>query len=168
MDCFMRTAALIIIFTIGLACTVTLPRAPVDGTVVQSAGAHPGIDFGGPPWPIDGKPVTSVCRGRVAYAATGWNGGCGTMVSIVHDNGYKSEYCHLSGLAVSSGQIVGTGQLVGWVGSTGKSTGPHLHLQFFHNGVLLVNELNGAFPSGKTVAQGSLWGAGLDPALSCP
>ena len=168
MNRYLRSAGLFVLLVVGFSCLPPLLRAPVDGTVTQGAGSHPGIDFGGPPWPIDGKPVTSVCRGRVVYAANGWNGGCGNMVSVQHENGYKSDYCHLRAVAVYSGQDVGTGQLLGWVGSTGNSTGPHLHLQFWRNGVLLINEMNGAFPYGRTIPQGSAWGAGLNPPLSCP
>jgi hypothetical protein len=147
-----------------------LPRAPVEGTVTTPAGAHPGIDFGGPPFPMEGKPVGSICTGTVVFASgdNSWNGGCGNMVSIQHDLGYKSDYCHLSRVDVFTGQQVGSGQIIGAVGNTGNSQGAHLHLQFWLNGVLQVDALNGGFPLGTTFTLGQLWGGGLNPPLNCP
>lgn len=168
----MRNAALLTVIcgVLGgvLAGCLPLPRAPVEGTVTQGAGSHPGIDFGGPPFPMEGKPVASICTGTVVFAATGWNGGCGNMISIQHDLGYKSDYCHLSRIDVFTGQQVGSGQIIGAVGNTGNSQGAHLHLQFWLNGVLQVGPLNAAFPVGTSFALGQLWGGGLDPALNCP
>jgi hypothetical protein len=145
-----------------------LPRAPVEGTVTQGAGSHPGIDFGGPPFPMDGKPVVSICQGTVVYVDYGWNNGCGYMVSIQHDSGYKSDYCHLSAINVYYGQVVGSGEVIGAVGATGNAQGAHLHFQFWRNGALQIDYMNGAFPLGQTFVLGQAWGAGLDPVLSCP
>jgi murein DD-endopeptidase MepM/ murein hydrolase activator NlpD len=61
--------------------------------------------------------------------------GCGNHVIIVHGNGWTSLYCHMSSLAVSDGQVVGRGQYIGNEGSTGNSSGPHLHFQIELNGV---------------------------------
>lgn len=165
---YLRSAGLFVLLVVGFSCLPPLLRAPVDGTVTQGAGSHPGIDFGGPPFPMEGRPIGSICRGRVVYAANGWNGGCGNMVTVQHESGYKSDYCHMKAVAVSTGQYVGTGQLLGWVGNTGHSYGAHLHLQFWRNGVLLVKELNDTFPVGRLITLGSAWGAGLNPPLSCP
>ena len=137
------------------------PRTPVDGVVTQAAGSHPGIDMA----EALGRPIIAICRGTVVYA--GPAGNCGNLIEINHDNGYKTRYCHLSGFAVRPGPV-GTGQVIGFVGSTGYSTGPHLHFELYHDGVFLPAQLNAAFPLGSTVHQGAPWGGGLDPALPCP
>lgn len=82
---------------------------------------HEGVDYGAPP----GTPVWSVGDGKVRLA--GWNGGCGKTVIIRHRNGYETVYCHLSRYAVSAGKSVSQKQVIGFVGSTGLATGPHLH-----------------------------------------
>ncbi len=83
--------------------------------------AHEGVDYGAP----TGTPIWAVGDGQVKLA--GWNGGCGRTVILRHRNGYETVYCHLSGLAVSSGKPVSQKQVIGWVGATGLATGPHLH-----------------------------------------
>ena len=65
--------------------------------------------------------------GRVSEA--GYNGGYGNMVEIDHGNGLTTRYGHLSSVGVSEGQVVETGAMLGRVGSTGRSTGPHLHYE---------------------------------------
>lgn len=81
---------------------------------------HLGVDYGAP----TGTPVLSSAAGRVVLA--GRNGGFGKMVKIRHPNGYTTGYAHLSRILVKGGQAVEQGQVVGRVGSTGVSTGPHL------------------------------------------
>ncbi len=76
-----------------------------------------------------GTPVLSAAPGRVAIASYGWDGGWGNTVTVCYGDGTCSRYGHLSSLAVGSGQSVGQGQLIGQSGSTGNSTGPHLHYQ---------------------------------------
>lgn len=76
-----------------------------------------------------GTPVLSAAPGRVAIASYGWDGGWGNTVTVCYGDGTCSRYGHLSWLAVGSGQSVGQGQLIGRSGSTGNSTGPHLHYQ---------------------------------------
>jgi murein DD-endopeptidase MepM/ murein hydrolase activator NlpD len=73
--------------------------------------------------------------GRVIF--TGWNGGYGKSIIIEHDKGYKTLYGHLSQIKVRQGQKVSAGKIIGRVGSTGLSTGPHLHFTLWHNGKLI-------------------------------
>ncbi len=83
--------------------------------------AHEGVDYGAPV----GTPIWAVGDGRVVQA--GPNGGCGKSVTIKHRNGLETLYCHMSAVAVSAGKQVEQKQIIGYVGSTGLSTGPHLH-----------------------------------------
>jgi murein DD-endopeptidase MepM/ murein hydrolase activator NlpD len=92
-------------------------RHPLSGYVQQ----HPAIDYGAP----SGTPVWAVGDGAVRSA--GWLGDCGKAVVLRHRNGLETLYCHLSGVAVNAGAHVAQKQVIGWVGSTGASTGPHLH-----------------------------------------
>ena len=89
---------------------------------------HSGIDLAAPA----GTPVVATADGIVGEAA--WNGGYGLYVAIAHAGGMQTRYGHLSQLAVSAGQAVTAGQLIGYVGSTGRSTGPHLHYELRLNG----------------------------------
>jgi murein DD-endopeptidase MepM/ murein hydrolase activator NlpD len=88
-----------------------------------SSGYHTGVDFSAP----SGTTVRSVGPGTVVSA--GWAGAYGNEVVIKHTDGRYSQYAHLSTLTVSAGQAVTGGQQIGTVGSTGNSTGPHLHLE---------------------------------------
>ena len=74
-----------------------------------------------------GDPVRATAAGTVEVA--GWNGGYGKMVEIDHGNGFSTRYGHLSEVEVKAGQTVRTGQVIGKIGSTGRSTGPHLHYE---------------------------------------
>jgi murein DD-endopeptidase MepM/ murein hydrolase activator NlpD len=65
----------------------------------------------------------------------GWDGGYGYAVRISHGNGIVSVYAHLSAINVSAGQQAGKGDVIGRVGSTGQSTGPHLHYEVRVNGI---------------------------------
>ncbi len=84
---------------------------------------HPGIDFR----EAAGTPVRATADGKIEEAA--YNGGYGNMVDIDHSNGVVTRYGHMSSLAVSEGQSVRAGDVIGYVGSTGRSTGPHLHYE---------------------------------------
>jgi murein DD-endopeptidase MepM/ murein hydrolase activator NlpD len=64
----------------------------------------------------------------------GWNGGYGRMVEVDHGQGFTTRYAHLSQILISAGQKLDTGDLVGRTGSSGRSTGPHLHYEVRHNG----------------------------------
>jgi murein DD-endopeptidase MepM/ murein hydrolase activator NlpD len=89
---------------------------------------HTGIDFGAP----YGSPIYATSDGVVSYA--GRKGGYGNFVQINHGGGLATGYGHMSRLATSSGQRVRQGQIIGYVGSTGLSTGPHLHYELYRNG----------------------------------
>jgi len=93
--------------------------------------AHMGVDYGAP----IGTPVWAVGDGVVRQA--GWNGGCGKSVTLRHRNGLETLYCHLSSVAVSAGKAVSQKQVIGAVGSTGLSTGPHLHYAVLRGGAYL-------------------------------
>lgn len=97
---------------------------PIFETVRQ----HTGIDFSGGA----GTPVKAAGEGTVAVAGT--RGGYGITVILDHGNGLATVYAHLSGVAVTEGAKVTRGQVVGYVGSTGLSTGPHLHFEVRSNG----------------------------------
>lgn len=97
-----------------------------------------------------GTPIKSVGDGKVVSA--GWNSqGYGYLVSIRHNSTYSTNYAHMSKILVKSGQAVKQGQVIGKVGSTGLSTGPHLHFEIVQNGVK-VNPLKVDIPAGKAVA----------------
>ncbi|HEX8742319.1 MAG TPA: peptidoglycan DD-metalloendopeptidase family protein [Thermoleophilaceae bacterium] len=107
---------------------------PVHGPLTSGFGErwgrmHTGLDFGAP----SGAPVGAAGRGTVVSA--GWNsGGYGNLVVIQHRLGFQTWYAHLSSVSVSAGQGVSGGTRIGAVGSTGHSTGPHLHFEVRHNG----------------------------------
>lgn len=88
-----------------------------------SRGYHTGLDFAAP----TGTPVVAAMSGTVVSA--GWEGAYGNAIVIQHANGVMSRYAHLSSISVGSGQSVGSGAQIGSVGSTGNSTGPHLHFE---------------------------------------
>jgi murein DD-endopeptidase MepM/ murein hydrolase activator NlpD len=114
-------------------------RMPVQGRMTSPFGyrihpilgyrrLHTGIDFGAPM----GTPIVASAPGQVASA--GWDGGYGKAVRLNHGGGVLTLYGHMSRLAVSPGQRVAAGQVLGYVGSTGMSTGPHLHYEVHVNG----------------------------------
>lgn len=89
---------------------------------------HAGIDFAAP----YGSPIYAATDGRVIYA--GRHGGHGNYVKISHGNSLATGYAHMSRIAARSGQYVRRGEIIGYVGSTGLSTGPHLHYELYRNG----------------------------------
>ncbi|MEL7444551.1 MAG: M23 family metallopeptidase [Pseudomonadota bacterium] len=112
--------------------------APVPGPVSSNYGMrrhpilgyrrlHAGMDFRA----RHGTPIVAVTDGRVMSA--GRSGGCGITVKLDHGS-LQTRYCHMSRMAVSRGQNVRRGQVIGYVGSTGLSTGPHLHYEVYRNG----------------------------------
>lgn len=86
---------------------------------------HNGIDFAGPV----GTPIFSTAPGKVI--ASGWAGGYGRRIAINHGYGLMTLYGHLWRFKVRPGKWVKRGQLIGWMGSSGRSTGPHLHYAIF-------------------------------------
>ena len=93
------------------------------------AAVHKGLDFAGP----EGTKVSSVAAGLVTFA--GERSGFGQMVEINHGNGLSTRYCHSEKLLVKQGDMVRKGQEVALIGSTGRSTGPHLHFEVLRDGV---------------------------------
>jgi len=107
---------------------------PVLGPVTSPFGTrwgrtHEGIDIGAP----SGTAIRAAAAGTVIYA--GWLGGYGNLVVVDHGNGLATAYGHQSSVAAGTGQAVSQGQVIGYVGSTGHSTGPHLHFEVRVNGV---------------------------------
>jgi murein DD-endopeptidase MepM/ murein hydrolase activator NlpD len=93
-----------------------------------AAAMHAGLDFKGPV----GTPILAAAKGKVVLA--GFNGGYGNSVEIRHANGLVTRYAHLSGVHVRRGQMVERGVQIGRMGSTGRSTGSHLHFEVRLNG----------------------------------
>jgi murein DD-endopeptidase MepM/ murein hydrolase activator NlpD len=114
--------------------------APVFGRITSGFGArrhpilgytrmHSGIDFAAG----YGSPIYATSDGVVQFA--GWHGGHGNFVKLAHGGGLGTGYGHMSRIAVSAGSRVSRGQVIGYVGSTGLSTGAHLHYEMYRNGV---------------------------------
>lgn len=124
----------------GVAIQKGLMRTPVDGARLSSgfgmrrhpilgySRMHRGIDFAA----ASGTPILAAAAGRIEFA--GWNKGYGKFVRINHGNGLATGYAHLRDFTVKAGQRVTQGQIIGRVGSTGMSTGPHLHYELYRNG----------------------------------
>jgi murein DD-endopeptidase MepM/ murein hydrolase activator NlpD len=107
---------------------------PVNGTVVSGFGMrwgrlHEGIDITVP----TGTPIWAAAAGTVIHA--GWLGGYGNLVVVDHGNGLATAYAHASAILVAVGQQVAQGETVALVGSTGNSSGPHLHFEVRVNGI---------------------------------
>lgn len=94
----------------------------------EHAEFHPGIDFKGD----RGDIAHCTANGRVVF--TGWMGGYGNCVRVAHNNGYETLYGHLSRITVREGQQISVGDKVGEIGSTGRSTGNHLHYEVRKDG----------------------------------
>ncbi|KTE21461.1 hypothetical protein ATE67_07795 [Sphingopyxis sp. H050] len=124
---------------------------PTNGRVTSTFGMrrhpilgykrmHSGIDFGGG----YGAPIYAVTDGTVVIA--GRHGGFGNYVKLSHGGGLGTGYGHMSRIAVRPGQRVARGQVIGYIGSTGLSTGPHLHYELYRNGIA-VNPASVTFVS---------------------
>ena len=105
--------------------------SPYGGRMAPVGGGydwHPGIDIA-----VDfGTPVYASAAGTVEQA--GWNGGYGRYVKLDHGNGYETAYGHMSGIAVTEGEAVRKGDIIGFAGSSGYSTGPHIHFEVLVDG----------------------------------
>jgi murein DD-endopeptidase MepM/ murein hydrolase activator NlpD len=139
----------------------TLQR-PVPGTVSSNFGMrrhpilgysrmHKGIDFRAG----YGTPILAATDGRVIRA--GWAGGYGQQVRLAHSDGISTSYSHMSRIVARPGALVRQGQVIGYVGSTGLATGPHLHYELYKNGVAVnpasVHFISRAQLSGEDLAR---------------
>ena len=113
---------------------------PTDGTITTYFGevgplsphGHPGLDVAA----SEGTPIVAVDKGEVLKAV--WDrAGYGGLIIIAHPSGYETWYAHLEDLEVETGSEVSRGQEIGKMGSTGLSTGPHLHFEVRQDGQLL-------------------------------
>ncbi len=98
------------------------------------AGGHGALDICNGPVTVRNQPFIAADGGVVVEASNGYNGGYGKMIRIRHSNGYETLYAHCNALYVVKGQTVSKGQKLGLIGSTGNSTGPHLHFEVIKNG----------------------------------
>ena len=138
-----------------------LMRTPVDGAhetsgfglrlhpILGYSRLHQGTDFGAP----TGAPIMAAAAGKVTFA--GWHGGHGNYVQVLHRPGLMTAYGHMSRFAVKPGATVAQGQVIGFVGSTGLSTGPHLHYEVWVN-QKPVDPTNIKFTGGTTLAGGEM------------
>lgn len=126
----------------GVGKTSGMLQRPVPGAVSSNFGMrqhpilgysrmHKGMDFRGG----YGTPILAASDGRVVRA--GWAGGYGKQVRIAHAGGIQTSYSHMSRFVVQPGAQVKQGQVIGYIGSTGLSTGPHLHYELYRNGAAI-------------------------------
>ena len=140
----------------GKSIRKTLMKTPINGARLSSSYGkrkhpilgytkmHTGTDFAAP----TGTPIMASGDGKVTKA--GWCGGGGNCVKIKHNSTYQTVYAHMSkfGRGIKKGVRVKQGQIIGYVGSTGLSTGPHLHYEVIENGKK-INSQKLKLPSGK-------------------
>ena len=133
-------------------------RLPVAGRVTSGFGTrfhpilgyqrfHAGLDLAA----TFGSPIKAAADGRVVSA--GWHGGYGRLVAIVHGGGIETLYGHMSQIAARPGEMVRQGQVIGYVGSSGLSTGPHLHYEVLKNG-RAVNPMSVKLAAGPAQLEG--------------
>ncbi|MEZ5877051.1 MAG: M23 family metallopeptidase [Tepidamorphaceae bacterium] len=113
---------------VGDGASISSGFGPRTDPFLGKPAMHQGLDFRA----SKGEEVMAAGAGTVLSA--GRHGGYGNMVEIDHGQGLTSRYAHLSRIMVKAGDIVTPGQLIGKVGSTGRSTGPHLHFEVRRNG----------------------------------
>ncbi len=142
----------------GKSIKKTLMKTPINGARLSSSYGkrkhpilgytkmHTGTDFAAP----TGTPIMASGDGKVTKA--GWCGGGGNCVKIKHNSVYQTVYAHMSkfGRGIKKGVRVKQGQIIGYVGSTGLSTGPHLHYEVIENGKK-INSQKLKLPSGKVL-----------------
>jgi murein DD-endopeptidase MepM/ murein hydrolase activator NlpD len=123
----------------GTAAQAEAMRMPVSGAISSSFGMrfhpilhhqrfHRGVDLRAT-W---GTPIRASADGTITFA--GWSGGYGRQVRIGHSDGLATSYSHMSRIAAAAGMRVHRGEVIGYVGSSGLSTGPHVHYEVFKNG----------------------------------
>jgi murein DD-endopeptidase MepM/ murein hydrolase activator NlpD len=112
--------------------------------ILRFARLHKGVDFGAG-W---GSPIVAAADGQVVGA--GWAGGYGRQVRIAHPGALATSYSHMSRIVAEEGSFVRRGELIGYVGSSGLSTGPHLHYEVYRSG-RPVNPLSVRFGAGPAV-----------------
>jgi murein DD-endopeptidase MepM/ murein hydrolase activator NlpD len=133
---------------------------PVNGAITSYFGMrrhpilgykrmHSGVDFKG----TYGTPIYAATDGAVAYA--GRKGGYGNFVQLNHGGGLATGYAHMSRIVAAPGQRVRQGQIIGYIGSTGLSTGPHLHYELYRNGHP-INPMSVTFTQRAQLAGGDL------------
>jgi len=134
-----------------------LMRTPVDGARLTSSFGmrfhpllsysrmHQGVDFGA----RHGTPIYAAAAGKAEFV--GAHGGHGNYIRLAHNKGLKTAYAHMSRFAIKRGQQVSQGQVIGYVGSTGVSTGPHLHYEVWLNGKA-VNPMKLKFIGGSQLS----------------
>lgn len=133
---------------------------PVPGPITSNYGLrmhpilgyarmHRGLDFRA----AYGSPIVAVADGTVARA--GWAGGYGNQVRLAHAGGLSTSYSHMSRIAVAPGSRVRQGQVIGYIGTTGLSTGPHLHFETYQNGAS-INPRSVRFASRSQLEGGDL------------
>ena len=118
----------------------------VGGQYQRFTANHLAIDYAA----THGTPIRAVGDGRVSFA--GWKNGYGNVVTIRHDSTYSTTYGHMSKISVKAGQSVSQSETIGNVGSTGFSTGPHVHFEMIKNGVK-INPLQEVQPPSAPLAQ---------------
>lgn len=145
----------------GSSAKKGLIHTPVEGAHITSgfgfrfhpilgySRLHQGIDFGA----SVGSPILAAAAGRVDFA--GWHGGHGNYVHVAHNPHLATAYGHMSRILVHPGQMVAQGQTIGLVGSTGLSTGPHLHFETWLNG-RAVDPRAAHLPTGTQLAGAEL------------
>jgi len=123
-----------LIHTLPLGAPLEVPYRETSGFGYRSdpfkrtTAFHEGADLAA----FYGATITSTAPGKVTFAGT--KGGYGRVIEIDHGNGFKTRYGHLNSIAVKAGQDVAIGQKIGTMGSTGRSTGPHLHYEVYYRG----------------------------------
>jgi len=147
----------------GSSIQKLLMRTPVDGARISSnfgmrrhpvlgyGRMHKGTDFAAP----SGTPIMAAGSGTVVFA--GRHGGHGNYVKIRHAGGYETAYAHMKGFksGIRPGVQVAQGQVIGYVGTTGLSTGPHLHYEVYKNGKA-IDPKGTAIPTGSSLSGSEL------------
>ena len=148
----------------GKSSKRTIMKTPINGARLSSrygnrkhpilgyTKMHRGLDFAAP----SGTPILAAGDGIIEKA--GWNGSYGKYIRIRHTGTYKTAYAHLSGFHknIKIGKRVLQGKIIGYVGTTGRSTGPHLHYEVIKNNIQ-VNPMRIKLPAGKNISKANIY-----------